>query len=400
MKKRFLSLCLIILSLIFIPFTGVKATLIDETIKDIFIDENLRSEIKEILDKNDEDYIEIEDINEVTELKLDGKNIKDIKGIEVFTNLRVLDLDNNEIVKIPSKIGELKSLEVLSINNNELEEIPNEIGELESLEELSISDNRIEELPVEIGSLGNLKKLNINSNLIEEIPSSLGNIFELQILLANNNLISFLPDEMENLKKLMVLDLYSNKLNSLDSSLLGMDSLYYINLGSNRIYSFGLETYEKVKNVKGFFNLSNQNQSFRLSNKGIIGRDYSIFEIDILKFNLGYEGTYYLINPNGNKEEISVEDDGDNVIIPGSLLENKGKYTVVLNITDDSFNDFGSVRDGQNGSNYTASFLVEEVGLLPSQTVNQYILIGSSIFVLGLLVLVIVRVIKRNKKGR
>lgn len=61
---------------------------------------------------------------------------------------------------IPDSIGKLKKLRILTIWWNELVNLPSQIGELTELEGLDLSANsELTELPKEITNLRNLKKL-------------------------------------------------------------------------------------------------------------------------------------------------------------------------------------------------------------------------------------------------
>lgn len=72
--------------------------------------------IKEILSL----YTDSE-IKEITSLNLSNNKIKSFKGIEMFSNLNSLNLDNNELIDVPIEFSNLPySLDLLSLKNNKI----------------------------------------------------------------------------------------------------------------------------------------------------------------------------------------------------------------------------------------------------------------------------------------
>lgn len=124
-----------------------------------------------------------------------------------FSNLKILNLYNNQLIKIPKTIISLTALKELRISNNQLEEIPKEICNLPSLELLYVMENQLTALPEEIGNLPHIKEIAVRNNQIKNIPSSIGNLSSLENLYLQNNQIEELPEEiglLTNLKKLYI----------------------------------------------------------------------------------------------------------------------------------------------------------------------------------------------------
>tara|TARA_B110000977_G_scaffold78211_1_gene105269 strand:+ start:1145 stop:1642 length:498 start_codon:yes stop_codon:yes gene_type:complete len=98
----------------------------------------------------------------VFHLQLKRKSLTEFpKELDLFTNLKVLDLSKNKINFIPDSLAFLSSLQSLKLSRNNIEFIPKTICLLESLEKLDLWDNYIETLPVELARLRNLKQLDI-----------------------------------------------------------------------------------------------------------------------------------------------------------------------------------------------------------------------------------------------
>ncbi|AXT52922.1 hypothetical protein D1818_19630 [Aquimarina sp. BL5] len=134
-------------------------------------------------------------------LNLNNKDLVEVPlEIKSYKNLIELDLSNNQLLDIPEWIGELPNLEILDFTNNRIKKIPESIYKLKKLRYLYFSNNQLNFLPESIGKLKSLERLNLHENQIEKIPNSIG-------LLINLEYISFsgkikLPKTFRNLKKL------------------------------------------------------------------------------------------------------------------------------------------------------------------------------------------------------
>lgn len=87
-------------------------------------DSNLKMALLQQFDQNHNEKLEVSEINTVTELKLDEKNISDLSGLEHFQNVTELNLRKNNISNF-TLINKLTKLENLYIGDN------NKIGTLD-----------------------------------------------------------------------------------------------------------------------------------------------------------------------------------------------------------------------------------------------------------------------------
>ena len=97
---------------------------------------DLRSlDLKTFTEQDIKDYCSLNSLNlsDITELYIQGNQIKDISGIKLFKNLTTLNIQNTEIKDI-SVFKYLKKLRYLSIDNLRLES--DQFQYIKNLEEL------------------------------------------------------------------------------------------------------------------------------------------------------------------------------------------------------------------------------------------------------------------------
>ena len=73
-----------------------------------------------------------------------------------------LQLQNNKLLALPSKIGLMTNLDKLNVRGNQLTELPESIGLLADLTELNVGHNQLEMLSDTLCGLISLKLSNIN----------------------------------------------------------------------------------------------------------------------------------------------------------------------------------------------------------------------------------------------
>ncbi|XP_078152548.1 putative disease resistance protein RGA3 [Carex rostrata] len=99
-----------------------------------------------------------------------------ICNLTKFKALRVLELQENNLTRIPDSISELKHLAYLDIKSSNLKTLPLSIGLLYNLQTLILDCYNLEYLPESIGSLSNLRRLIIKAkNPINYLPHGLVN---------------------------------------------------------------------------------------------------------------------------------------------------------------------------------------------------------------------------------
>lgn len=190
-------------------------------------------------------------ISDITAPKAEIKNIHNIDALKYFTNLRSLNLSqNNNIIDISplknliklerlnleaykfqpglitdiSPLGGLVNLKILKLTNNNITDI-SALSNLVNLQELDLSQNNITDIN-SLQYLSKLKKLSLFINYVSDI-SPLRNLLLLETLGADfNNIKDVSP--LRNLSSLKVLCLRSNSITNIDSmrSLINLEQLY------------------------------------------------------------------------------------------------------------------------------------------------------------------------------
>ena len=203
--------------------------------------------------------LKLEQLNELKledlDLKLedlDAEAFELIKLISKLPNLKILDLSYYGGESLPEEIVNLTSLEQLKIHESALERLPENISRLENLKSIDLFAcdvlqdfpddffqlTQLEELLLystelysdEIGSLKKLKKLSLSGDLYE-IPVWIFDLKELTELCLNEVALSEIPSEIGELTKLEYLDLGVNeRITKLPESFGNLTNLKHLSL--------------------------------------------------------------------------------------------------------------------------------------------------------------------------
>eukprot|EP01126_Amoeba_proteus_P023995 TRINITY_DN240_c0_g1_i1.p1 TRINITY_DN240_c0_g1~~TRINITY_DN240_c0_g1_i1.p1 ORF type:complete len:250 (+),score=50.71 TRINITY_DN240_c0_g1_i1:695-1444(+) len=141
-----------------------------------------------------------------------GRNLQEIdEDICFCDNLRVLNLDNNLISRVPPSITNLTNLETLTLTHNKLVSFDPILCHLVTLRNLSLGGNSITTIPKEIGYMTNLTELHLSKNRIMSIPLEMSTLTNLKKLSLGGNCISDC-NILSKLSNLTTLSLYGNPL--------------------------------------------------------------------------------------------------------------------------------------------------------------------------------------------
>lgn len=203
-------------------------------------------------------------------LNLDYNEIKKLPDVifEGLNKLEIISISNNTISALPSNIFGLKNLSVLDVHNNIIKRIPHEIWTSPKLEAINLSSNQLIDFPTfrnhrmrsssldinlvclllgdnqlsdnifdVISGLSSLNILNLSYNNIYDIPhNAFQNLNDLDELYLSGNQISSLPqDDLKTLRNLKLLHLNCNKLSTLPAELGKLGNLVVLDVGNNQL---------------------------------------------------------------------------------------------------------------------------------------------------------------------
>ena len=177
-----------------------------------FPDPNIEAAIRDALNKH-EGVIYTSDLESLTRLDSQQRDIVDLTGLEYCTGMQYLDLSDNRISDI-SPLAGLTSLQSLDVFRNQINDISPLVG-LTNLRQLFLSDNsRISDISP-LGGLINLQSLHIENCKISDV-SPLDGLTNIEELYLVNNNISDISSLVENSELSFgdILDLRRNPLST------------------------------------------------------------------------------------------------------------------------------------------------------------------------------------------
>ena len=227
---------------------GVNPTFIFETSlpinEDNFPDDNFRDYIKTYI-ASGSNVLTVEKRSKVDTIKVEGKNISRLEGIEAFPNLTELDCGNNSIQNLDLRQNPM--LKTLKCNKNQLTQL--DLSKNPDIDYLNCSDNQLEQLDVSHLKLdylycsnNKLEQLDVQkSKWLRELNCSKNRLIELDLDVAhkpnlvrvecqNNQLTSLILGENKGLEKL---NCAHNQLTQLNLN--NMISLKELNCSNNQL---------------------------------------------------------------------------------------------------------------------------------------------------------------------
>lgn len=186
-----------------------------------FPDENFRDYVAGEWDKNQDKYFSPSEIANAKWISCDNKEISNLKGIEFFTNIWLLECYYNNLTTID--LSHNKKLSYLNCHHNKLEEL--DVSGLPLLKTFYCNYN---ELPsINVSKNEKLEDFNCQDNHLDTLDVS-QNKELVKLGCGSNNLTEL--DVSEN-KKLKTLGLYENKLRNLNLG--NQTELEWLSCGKN-----------------------------------------------------------------------------------------------------------------------------------------------------------------------
>lgn len=217
-----------------------------------------------------------------------NNNFTDLLPLGVLSlkkRLRRLDLGGNYFQgEIPASYGSLIGLEYLSLaGNNLIGKIPGELGNLTNLKELYLGYFNAFEggIPREFGNLQNLVHLDLSSCELDGfIPPELGNLKMLHTLFLDiNGLSGSIPKQLGNLTSMVNLDLSANALTGeIPYELVNLSQLRLFNLFMNRLHGSIPDFVAEYPNMEVLYLWKNNFTGIIPDN---LGRNQKLQELDL-----------------------------------------------------------------------------------------------------------------------
>lgn len=202
-----------------------------------FPDENFRDYVAEEWDKNHDKYFSPSEIASAKWISCDNKEISNLKGIEFFTNIWLLECYYNNLTTID--LSHNKNLSYINCLGNKLEEL--EVSELPKLETFYCSFNRLKS--IDVSKNEKLKDFDCQNNHLDTLNVSQNKELE-RLSCGHNNLTEL--DVSEN-KKLKTLGLYENKLTNLNLG--NQTELEWLSCGTNPLSVLDVSANTKLKEL-------------------------------------------------------------------------------------------------------------------------------------------------------
>ncbi len=182
-----------------------------------------------------------------------------------FDAVRVVHLDNNQLMSVPIEIFQLQNVRKIILSNNKITHLPvppmmhieqppkaadtSDYGSdagygwaCPALEELILSKNELTHVPTCLWDLPNLKKLNCSKNKLEMLLFDEDSISDViltpsleMVDLSQNKLKGTIPRFLFELPALRQLNLSGNQIKELPDTLWGCDTLQDLNVSDNQL---------------------------------------------------------------------------------------------------------------------------------------------------------------------
>ncbi len=274
-------------------------------------DKNLRKAVKSALDMEAGDKITEIEMEELTSLDAEDKNIKDLTGMEYAINLEELKLSENKINEVDPLV-DLENLENINLFENEICAVEIEkLSDINNLTRLNLGKNNISDIEPFSG-MEQLERLVLYYNDIKDLEP-LADLDNLESLwLAVNEISDIEP--LSNLDKLEALQLGSNDISDIES-LADLNRLETLYLGSNDISDIeplsGLDKLEWLtlsdNNISDIDLLSDFDKLERLSlGRNEISDIEPLADLDKLEWLTLYDNEINDINPLDSLKKLEI----------------------------------------------------------------------------------------------
>jgi Leucine-rich repeat (LRR) protein len=142
-----------------------------------------------------------------------------------LTHLKGISFYNCSLNRVSPAIKKMVNLILINLENNNILELPTELTHLKNIQFIYLNLNKIEELP-DVGNLPNLEEIQLERNKLVGLPMWLKNSPKLEVILLKGNYLTKVPEVLKHLPNLIRVDLNNNLIKP--SFRLGKTNVYII----------------------------------------------------------------------------------------------------------------------------------------------------------------------------
>ena len=205
-----------------------------------FPDKNFRDYVAREWDKNHDNRFSPSEIANAKWISCDNKEISNLKGIQFFTNIWLLECYYDNLTTIETiDLSHNKNLKYINCIYNKLEEL--DVSELPLLEKFYCDGNKLQS--IDVSENKKLKDFSCKENSLGTLNVSQNKELE-RLVCGHNNLTELDVSENKNLKKLWC---YENKLSNLDLG--NQTELEWLSCGGNPLSVLDVSANTKLKDL-------------------------------------------------------------------------------------------------------------------------------------------------------
>jgi Leucine-rich repeat (LRR) protein len=261
-------------------------------------------------------------------------------------NVRTLEITNVSFNENEHLMASFNNLEALSITSNEnvidYQKIIDILSKTTQLNKLTIKDDQLIKLPTNISQLKSLKKIEIEGVNYNGFPISIGKVEklnEISIIGSDNIEIASLLLRLQQVAHLEVLELKNCNLNTIDKKIARLKSLTALNLSGNKIAELPIEIANMKHLEKCNFNnnpiiIEDLNQIIEKNRKCEFIYSNTQRKIDLVvkppikNIDIAYER----FNVNASVGSVVYSSAGSNIVIPENAFKDKSGNIVTGNV--------------------------------------------------------------------
>ena len=193
---------------------------------------------------------------ELRVLILDGNHLEELPAnLHRFSNLTQISLNNNPKLQLEQAFYILTTLPIIFLNlqDNELRKLPSNVASIRAIEDLNLSGNHLDdnETYSNLSKLPALNSLWLTRNKLDTLPSGLFELINLKNLYIEHNELSNISVEISKMKGVWVLHAGHNNFKELPAAFAKMPSLMLLHVNNCDISTIPDIYATKESNVLG-----------------------------------------------------------------------------------------------------------------------------------------------------